>query len=123
FAEATRDEGAATRLAEPTQHAYTISFAHFAASMVYLLKGEWAQARSRIEDWIAVLRTGNVAIQLPWAVACSAWALAQTSEVSAALNRIPEAERLLERQAASGLVAHHSCGYHAVDRAWLFLGR
>src|SRR5439155_24409377 len=51
FAEATRYEGEATRLAEPTQHAYTISFAHFAASMVYLLKGEWAQARSRIEDW------------------------------------------------------------------------
>jgi tetratricopeptide (TPR) repeat protein len=123
FAEAIKYEAEATRLAEPTRHAFTISWAHFAASMLHLLKGEWAKARSRVDHWIVVVRTGNVAIQLPWAVACSAWALAQTSEASEAWNRVWEGERLLERQAAGGLVAHLSCGYHAVSRACLLLGR
>src|SRR5205807_10139108 len=54
--------------------------AYFAASMLHLLQGDWVNARSRIEKWIAMLQTGNVAIHLPWAVASSAWALAQIGE-------------------------------------------
>jgi class 3 adenylate cyclase/tetratricopeptide (TPR) repeat protein len=123
FAEAAKYRVQATRLAEPTQHAFTIAWAHFAASVGYLLKGEWAKARSRIEHWIATARTGNVAIQLPWAVACSAWALAQTGEASEASSRVRESEQLLERQAAGGLVVYHSWGYHAAGRACLLLGR
>jgi len=64
-----------------------------------------------------------VAIQLPWAVACSAWALAETGEASEALSRVREAEQLLERQAAGGLVVYHSWGYHPAGRACLLLGR
>ena len=123
FAETTKHQAQATRLAEPTQHAFTIAWAHFVASMVYLLKGEWAKARSRIERWIAVVRTGNVAIQLPWAIAASAWALAQTGEATEAWSRVREAEQLLDRQGAGGLVAHHSWAYGAVSRACLLLGR
>jgi class 3 adenylate cyclase/tetratricopeptide (TPR) repeat protein len=123
FAEAARYEAEATQLAEPTQHAHTVAWAHFAAGMLHLLKGDWARALSRIEKWIAILQSGNVAMLLPWAIASSAWALAQAGEASEALKRIREGEQLLENQLASGIVAHRGWAYHAVGRACLVLGR
>jgi class 3 adenylate cyclase/tetratricopeptide (TPR) repeat protein len=123
FGEAAKYEAEAIRLAESTQHAYTISWAHFAASILHLLKRDWPKARSLVEHWIVMLRTGNVAMLLPWAVAFSAWALAQIGEAKEALSRIREAEQLLERQAASGIVGHRGWAYHAVSRACLLLGR
>ena len=123
FAEAARYEAEAIQLAEPTQHAYTVGWANFAASMLHLVKGDWAKALSRVKHWIAMLRTGNVAMQLPWAVAASAWALAQIGERSEARNRVREGEQLLERQAARGIVGHRSWAYGAVGRACLLLGR
>ena len=123
FAEAARYEAEAIQLAEPTQHAHTIGWAYFAASMLHLLKGDWAKARSLVEHWITMLRTGNVAVLLPWAVAASAWALAQIGEASEALSRVREGEQLLERQAARGIVGHRGWAYDAVGRACLLLGR
>jgi tetratricopeptide (TPR) repeat protein len=123
FAEAAKYEAEATRLAEETQHTYTISWAHFAASMLHLLKHDWARARSLVEHWIVRLRTGNVAMLLPWAVASSAWALAELGEAKEALDRVQEAEQLLERQAARGIVGHRAWAYHGVSRACLLLGR
>src|SRR5262249_56635975 len=58
FGEAAKYEAESSRLAEPTQHAFTIGFAHFTAGMLHLLKGDWAQARSRIEGLVAVAGTG-----------------------------------------------------------------
>jgi len=123
FAEAAKYEAEAIRLAEPTEHAFTIGWAHFAASMLHVLKGDWAKARSRVGHWIAMLQSGNVAIHLPWAVASSAWALAQIGEASEALSRVREAEQLLERQTTMGIVGHRSWSYYAVSRACLLLGR
>ena len=121
FAEAAKYEEEAIRLAEPTQHAFTIAWAHFAASMLHLLKGDWAKARAMVEHWIAI--TGNVAMLLPWAVASSAWVLAQIGEANEALSRVREGEQLLERQAARGIVGHRGWAYHAVSRACLLLGQ
>ena len=59
-----------------------------------LLKGDWAKAHALVEHWITTLRTGNVAIHLPWAFAASAWALAQLGETDEALERAEEAEAL-----------------------------
>jgi tetratricopeptide (TPR) repeat protein len=123
FAEAAEYEAEVIGLAEATQHAYAISWAHFAASMLNLLKHDWAKARSLVEHWIGVLRAGNVAMLLPWAVASSAWALAQLGEAKEALSRVREAEQLLERQATRGIVGHRTWAYHAVSRACLLLGR
>jgi class 3 adenylate cyclase/tetratricopeptide (TPR) repeat protein len=123
FTEAAKYQAEAIRLAEPTEHAFTIGWAHFAASMPHLLKGDWAKARLQVEHWIAMLRSGNVAIHLPWAAASSAWALAQIGEAGEALNWVREAEQLLERQAARGIVGHRGWAYHAVGRASLLLGR
>jgi class 3 adenylate cyclase/tetratricopeptide (TPR) repeat protein len=123
FAEAARHMAEAIRLAESTQYAFSIGWAYYAASMFYLLKGEWAEAHARVKHWIAMLRTGNVAIHLPWAVAASAWALAQIGEASEALDQIREGERLLERQAAQGIVVYHSWTYGMLSRAYLVLGR
>src|SRR5262252_3009361 len=123
FAEAAKYEAEAIRLAEPTEHAFTIGWAHFAASMLHVLKGDWAKASSRVGHWIAMLQSGNVAIHLPWAVASSAWAMAQTGEAEEALRRVREVEQLLERHAAKGIVGHRGWAYHAVSRACLLLGR
>ena len=123
FAEAAEYEAEAIRLAEPTQHAFTVGLAHFAAGTLHLLKGDWAKARSLIEHGIAVLRTGNVVLLLPSAVASSAWVLAQLGEASEALNRLREGEQLLERQAARGIVGHLGWAYHSLGRACLLLGR
>jgi class 3 adenylate cyclase/tetratricopeptide (TPR) repeat protein len=123
FAEATRYQAEAIQIAEPTEHAHTIGWAHLAATMHHLLKGDWAKARSRVERWIAVARTGSATNQLPWAVASSAWTLARIGAASEALKQVREAEQLLERQAAEGIVGHRSWAYHAVGRACLLLGR
>jgi tetratricopeptide (TPR) repeat protein len=123
FAEASKYEAEATQIAEPTQHAFTIAWAHFAASILYAIKGDWTEARPRIDHWIAMVRTGNVVALLPWAIAFSAQALAEIGEASEALRRVREGEQLLERQTASGIVGHRGCAYHAVSRACLLLGR
>ena len=102
FAEAAQYEAEALRLAEPTQHAFTVGEAYRAASWLHLLKGDWAKARSLIEHGIAAFRKGNIVLILPSAVASSAWVLAQVGEASEALSRLREGEQLLERQAARG---------------------
>jgi tetratricopeptide (TPR) repeat protein len=123
FAEATEYEAEATRLAKPTERAFTLCMAHWAAGWLHLVKGDWAKARSRLEQWIAVARTGNVVVHLPWAIAFSAGVLAQLGEASEALNRLQEGEQLLERQAASGWVAGCGWAYHALGNTCLLLGR
>jgi class 3 adenylate cyclase/tetratricopeptide (TPR) repeat protein len=122
FAEAAEYEAEAMRLAEPMQHAFTVAFARFAASTFHLLKGDWAKARSLTEQWIAALRRENVVLNLPWAVAASAWALAQRGEVREALNRLREGVPLLENVAAKGVVHLVGWAYHALGRAALMLG-
>jgi tetratricopeptide (TPR) repeat protein len=123
FTEAAKQAAEAIRIAESTEHAHTIGWAYYAACMLHVLKGDWAEARSSIERGMAMLRTGNVADLLPWAVAASAWVLAQLGEINEALNRVSEAKTLLEQQAKLGLVGCH-CGwaYYAVSRACLLLG-
>ena len=123
FAEAAEYEAEAIGLAEPTHHAVTVGVAYRAAGTLHLLEGDWAKARSLLEHWIAAARTANVVIQVPWALASSAWALAQLSETSEALNRLREGEPLLERQTASGIGFSHGWAYHALGRACLLLGQ
>ena len=52
-----------------------------------------------------MVRTGNIVLNLPDAVASSAWVLAQLGEAREALTRLREGEQLLERQAARGIGA------------------
>ena len=91
--------------------------------MLHLIKGDWARASALTEHWIAVFRSTNVALLLPMAVYFSAWALAQLDEASEALERIQEAEQLLELDLAQGLVGRLGLGYHALGRACLRLGQ
>ena len=123
FAEAAEHAAEAIRLAEPTQHAFTVGIAYFSAGTLHPLKGDWVKARSLIEHWIEVVRAGNVVLHLPSAVAASAWVLAQLGEASEALNRLREGEQLVERLAARGVVFQRDWNYHALGRACLLLGR
>jgi len=123
FVDAAKYAEEAIQLAEPTEHAHTIGFAHFAASVLHLLKGDWAKARLPIERWVSASLTLQSPSLLPWAVAASAWMLAQTGEATDALTRVQEAEELLERQAAREIGQHRSWAYGALSRACLLLGR
>jgi len=124
FAEAAKYEAEAIQFAEPTQHAHTIGWAHFAASMLHFLKGDWAKARSLVEHWInTCLRLQTPSLLLPWAVASSSWALAQIGETGDALIRLREAEELLEHQAEREIGQHRSWAYGALSRTCLLLGR
>jgi class 3 adenylate cyclase/tetratricopeptide (TPR) repeat protein len=123
FAEAAGYEAEAIRLAEPTHHAFTVGYAHLAAGTLHLVKGDWATARSLLDRGIAVFRTGNVILQLPWAVASSAWVMAQLDEASEALTRLREGEELVERAAARGIVGWRAWHHHQLGRACLLLGR
>jgi class 3 adenylate cyclase/tetratricopeptide (TPR) repeat protein len=122
FAEAAPYEAEALRLSRPTQHAYTVGMVQLAAGRLHLLEGDWTKARSLFEYGITTFRRGPF-IDLPRAVAGSAWVLAQVGETSEALTRLREGEELLERQAAGGTVGFHGGAYHWLGCAALLLGR
>jgi class 3 adenylate cyclase/tetratricopeptide (TPR) repeat protein len=122
FSEAAAHEIETLRLAELTNHAFPAGFAHRAAAAHHLLKGDWAKARSVIERWLGLVRTGNLVIQLHQALTSSAWVLAQLGESGEALNRIREGEQSLERQ-AGGIIVNLGWAYHFLGRASLLLGR
>jgi len=110
FAEAAQYSAELVQLAEPTQMPFAVGEAHISAGYIPLRKGDWTKARSLIERAIAVLRTGNVGLNFPGALATSAWLLAQLGEQSEALTRLREGEQLLERQAARGFGSYHHLG-------------
>ena len=123
FCEAAKEEVEAIRLAEPMQHAFTVGRAYLAAGTLHPLMGAWAKAYPLIERWIEVARTGNVALHLPWAVASSAWVLAELGKAAEALNRLQEGEELVDQQAARGIVGQSAWAYHSLGRAALLLDR
>jgi DNA-binding SARP family transcriptional activator len=124
FAEAAQHAAEAIRLAEPTRHPYTVALTCHAASTMHLVEGDWAKAHALIERQISVLRTGNIAGELPMALAYSARALAYLGAGSEALSRIRESERLLAGQSARGNAAIGR-GWidYSLGRASLVLGR
>jgi tetratricopeptide (TPR) repeat protein len=123
FREAAEYEAEAIRIATATKHAHTIGWAHLTASKLHLLQGNWAKAHLLLEQWKNMPGTLDVSVLLPWAVASSAWTLAQIGDASEALLRVREGEEHLERQEAKGIFAHRGWSYHAVGRACLLLGR
>jgi tetratricopeptide (TPR) repeat protein len=123
FAEAGAPEAEGMRLVEPTQHAFTVGLPYYAAGTRHLLAGDWAKARSLIERVIGVFRAGNVVLMLPYAVAFSAWALAQLGETSEVLSRLQEGQLLLDRLAATGIVSLNAWAYNALGRACMAVGR
>ena len=116
FAEAAKYEAEAIQLAEPTQHAYTIGWAHFAASMLHLLKGDWAKARAAGRALDA--RTSDKS-RHPSSLGGRLLRLGAGADRRGERGVEPgaEGEQLLERQAARGVVGHRGWAYHAVSRA------
>ncbi len=123
FAEAAEYKNEAIRLAELTQHAFTLGSAYRAASTFHFLRGDWAKARELNDQELAVFRTGNVGIYLPEVVSSSAWVLAQLGDVNEALSRLREGEKLVEGRATRGLIGGLGSSYHSLGRACLLLGR
>src|SRR5262249_28155582 len=123
LAEAADHAAEAIRLAEPTQHAYAIGWAHCSAGSVDLLGGNWARARARMEHGILALRTRNVIFELSTTIASSAWILAQLGEPADALERIREGQQIGEHLRDRGLVGYFGWIYAALGRACLALGR
>ena len=124
FAEATTYEAEMLRLAEQTRHGQTMCVGYNAAGMLYLLKGDWVKARSRLDHSVAVVRTGDSrSVARSKAIAASAWALAELGEATEALNRVREVEQILARPPEWGVVGNRVQVYHFLGRACLRLGR
>jgi tetratricopeptide (TPR) repeat protein len=123
FDEAAAPEAEAVRLAMLTRNAFSIGWAHLAASWVRLVKGDWAHARPLFEHAREVIRAGNVATLLSASAYFSSWGLALLGETSEALSRLREGEQLLERQAADGYIGDRGWSYLLLGRASLALGR
>jgi class 3 adenylate cyclase/DNA-binding SARP family transcriptional activator len=123
FAEATKYETEAIRLAESIDHAFTRALAHFPSHTHEAVKGDWVTASARLEHEIAMLRANDLVLLLPTSVACSTWVLAQVGQADEALTRLRESERLLEREISTGYVPYHGWSYHALGRACLLLDR
>jgi transcriptional regulator with AAA-type ATPase domain/tetratricopeptide (TPR) repeat protein len=123
FAEAAPYEAEAFRLAEATQHAYTVGMVHDDAGRLHLLKGDWVKARALIEHGIAAYGKGNTVMGFSRLVANSAWILAHVGEASEALTRLRESEQLLERDAARGYFNFHRTACGSLGHAALLLGR
>src|SRR5215470_5264909 len=123
FTEAAEYHAEAMRLAEPTQHAHTLSTTHWAEATLHFRKGDWAKAHLAVEHGMAVARPANLVLHLPFQVASSAWLLAQLGEAKEALDLLPEAEQLIERQEAWGNVGNSGWDALALGRACLLLGR
>jgi class 3 adenylate cyclase/tetratricopeptide (TPR) repeat protein len=123
FAEANEPAAEAMRLAGVIHHAFSRGLAYRAASTLELLRGDWAQARSLIEEWLSVVRAGDVVLQLTRAVASSAWVLAHFGRTDEAIDRLREGEELLERHATRGLLHNLGWDYYSLARAYLLLGR
>jgi len=111
------------RLAGLIHHAFSRGLAYRASSTLAILRGDWAQARSLIEEWLSVVGAGDVVLQLTRAVASSAWMLAHFGRTGEAIDRLREGEELLERHATRGLLHNLGWDYYSLARAYLLLGR
>ena len=87
------------------------------------IKDDWAKARSLNEHWVTVVRTGDRVLDLPSALASSAWTLAQIGETSEAMTRLQEGEQVLERHVTKGYLGIVGWTYYELGRAALLLGR
>lgn len=124
FAEAAQCGADLLQLVQSSQLPFAVGGAHQVVATSHVLRGDWAQARPRIEQALAVFRTSNMVIVLPDAVTVCANVMAHVGEVGEALTRLQEGDELLNRQVAQGMITQHlSGGYHALARACLVLGR
>ena len=111
------------RLAEPTQHASTLSMAYLAGGQLPLLPSDWAKARAPAQARHRCRTGRDVMLVLPLVVADSAWVLAQLGEAGEATSRLREGEELLKRYAAGGHVSNVAWACYPLGRACLLLGR
>jgi class 3 adenylate cyclase/tetratricopeptide (TPR) repeat protein len=77
FVQAAEEATKMIALAEPTQHASSVSMAYIVAGELRLRQGDWMKARSLLERSITAARAGNVKLVLPLSVAASALVLAR----------------------------------------------
>ena len=123
FTQAAKPIAELSRLATQTQHAYSVGWAHLAVGCLYLLRGDWAQARLGLDHANAVLTAANVIPLRPLATGLSAWCLAQLGEVDEALSQLREGEELLKRHAENKQTGTLGWFYTWLGRTALVLGR
>jgi tetratricopeptide (TPR) repeat protein len=119
------------QLAEVRHHAASMGLAYGAAGLLRLLKGDVTREHSLFDRHLAAARTGSadtnrrsgISSMVGLAVAHSAWDLAQRGDTEAALDRIQEAEQLLEQLVGRGAVIPTGFAFHSLGRACLLLGR
>jgi tetratricopeptide (TPR) repeat protein len=123
FSEAADYAEKAIGIAESKHQALPVGWIHWAAGTVHALRGDWTTAHRLVEHGLAVLRRGNFVFFVATTVSLAAWVMAARGDRREALNRLQEAELLLESRAAKGLVGAAGWNYHALARAALLVDR
>ena len=125
FGEAMEPAEVAIEIAEATDHPSTIGQIHWAAGLLHLLRGDWAEARVPLERCVIAYRAGNETLILPNVLGALAWALAHLGETTEAVNRLREGEQLYQERLQAtrgrlGLGWNHALW---LGRASLLVGR
>ncbi len=126
FAEGHTCEEEMRRIAESSQHAGTLMRTYFVSGRFYLRKGEFAIARSRLEQALEYCQVANITLWWPAVAAHLGYALARTGHLDQGLALLEQAIS----QAASAqhmlyytpAVVHMSEVYllaDRVDEAWI----
>src|SRR5262249_30985895 len=123
FEEAAAHEAETTELALRTENVFTIAFAHNAATSLHVGKGDWAKAHSRIDQWLALIRTIDITHWNSLALAFSALVLAWLGKADEAMPRLLEAEQVIGQQIMRGNLVHVPAVCQLLGRACVVLGR
>jgi len=123
FPEAFQYGAEAARIAEVTRHPYTIGLAQFSTGILHVYKGDWVKGRSIIEQVTAIYRAANIGVFRQDLACASALTLARLGETDQALDRIHEAQQILDGLITRGMSGRTGPAYGRLGGASVLLGR
>ena len=108
------------QIGEETDHATSMIHVMCSVGMLYLLKGDLPQAAEILERSLALCRSANIPVYLPFTASRLGCAYAQAGRVSEAL---PYLEQGVDETLNSGRVAFVSLSIASLAEGFLFAGR
>jgi tetratricopeptide (TPR) repeat protein len=102
FDEASKFAEEGIRIAERTDHPFTLSFAYATKGYLRGFRGDWAIARSALQHALTVAHAGNVVVLRSVEIAAYGWVLARLGEVPEAMSCLQETSRIQESRRTQG---------------------
>ncbi len=120
FAEGSKFALEGIQIGEAADHATSLIHMLCSAGMLYLLKGDADQAIPHLERGLALCRTANIPVYVPFTASRLGSAYAQCGRLTEAL---PYLEQGIEDSAGSGRVAFLALSMASLAEGYLFSGR